>query len=315
MPYAHAEALVSTEWLAAHLADADVSRRRCAQFTAARRDADRGRRPTRTRHIPGAVFFDIDAISDHANPLPHMLPSRGCRVRRGGVEARVSATRQKIVVYDRGIRHRAARLVDAARFGHRNVAHARWRPAEMARRGPARSPPRCRSPPGDLHPRMLDRARVRDKAALLANLDRQPRAGDRCARGRALCRHRARAAAGLRAGHIPGSLNLPYDQLRSEDDRHHAARRRPGEAISRDAGLDRDTPTVIASCGSGVTACVLAFGLHLVGWPHAAVYDGSWSEWGSGRRHAGRDRRQKIVTATKVRRGWPGQAGHDGVFI
>ena len=84
--------------------------------------------------------------------------------------------------------------------------------------------------------------------------------------------------AGLRAGHIPGSVNLPFAQLL--DPANHMVPR-TAEEIERalaDAGIDRAKP-VIASCGSGVTACVLAFALHLIG-EDAAVYDGSWTEWG-----------------------------------
>jgi len=83
---------------------------------------------------------------------------------------------------------------------------------------------------------------------------------------------------GLRAGHIPGSINLPYDKLADPKTRTLL----PATEIERrfrEAGVKRDQP-VVTSCGSGVTACALAFGLHLIGWPAAAVYDGSWSEWG-----------------------------------
>ena len=83
---------------------------------------------------------------------------------------------------------------------------------------------------------------------------------------------------GLRAGHIPGSLNLPYDLLADPKTKTLLSADEI-EKRFRAAGLRRDTP-VVTSCGSGVTACALAFGLHLIGWPDAAVYDGSWSEWG-----------------------------------
>jgi thiosulfate/3-mercaptopyruvate sulfurtransferase len=119
---------------------------------------------------------------------------------------------------------------------------------------------------------------VRDKRQLVANLasgreqvlDARPRA-----------RFEGTAPeprAGLRGGHIPGSLNLPYDRLLDPATRTLL----PAEQLEerfRAAGLRRDRPAV-TTCGSGVSACALAFGLHLIGWPDAAVYDGSWSEWG-----------------------------------
>ena len=124
----------------------------------------------------------------------------------------------------------------------------------------------------------FDRARVRDKAQLLANLAAR---SEQVIDARAAARFAGTAPEprpGLRAGHIPGSLNLPYDQLADKTTRTLL----PAAEIEkrfRAAGVERNKPA-ITSCGSGVTACALAFALHLIGWPEAVVYDGSWSEWG-----------------------------------
>jgi thiosulfate/3-mercaptopyruvate sulfurtransferase len=119
---------------------------------------------------------------------------------------------------------------------------------------------------------------VRDKGQLRDNLTaRREQVIDARSRGR-FEGSAKEPRAGLRSGHIPGSLNLPYDELTDPKARTLL----PAEILAERfaaAGLERDKP-VVTSCGSGVTACALAFGLHLLGWPDAAVYDGSWSEWG-----------------------------------
>ncbi|HWG80283.1 MAG TPA: 3-mercaptopyruvate sulfurtransferase [Stellaceae bacterium] len=274
MPYANPDALVSTEWLAAHL-DAPDLRIVDGSFTLP------GVTPTGhqlylERHIPGAVFFDIDDIADERNPLPHMLPSPeqfSTQMRKLGL-----GDGHKIVVYD------SAGLSSAGRpwwmlrvFGHQDVAIldgglAKWQaegrpltddiPALRERHFTAR----------------LNTLLVRDKKQMLGNLSAQ-REQVIDARSRARFEGSAKEPrAGLRSGHIPGSLNLPFDELTDRETRTLL----PAEALAARfaaAGLKRGKP-VVASCGSGVTACALAFGLHLLGWPDAAVYDGSWSEWG-----------------------------------
>jgi len=274
MPYANADALVSTEWLAAHL-DAPDLRIVDGTFTLP------GVKPTGrelydARHIPGAVFFDIDEIADEHNPLPHMLPSPekfAARMRKLGL-----GDGHKIVVYD------SAGLSSAGRpwwmlrvFGHRDVAILDGGLPKWQAEG---------RPVTDDIPVLRERhftARlnsllVRDKGQVLDNLTaRREQVIDARSRGR-FEGSAKEPRPGLRSGHIPGSLNLPYDELTDRQTRTLL----PAEALAAlfaTAGLERGTP-VVASCGSGVTACALAFGLHLLGWPEAAVYDGSWSEWG-----------------------------------
>lgn len=272
--YAHPEDLVSTEWLAAHIDRFDV-RVIDGSFTLP------GVTPTAQeayakRHIPSAVFFDIDKISDHANPLPHMLPSDKDFAEAAG---RLGlGDNHHIVVYDIAGFNSAPRVWFMLRaFGHRNVALLNGGlPKWLAENRPVTAlVPRPR--PATFTAK-LDKAWVRNKEELLANLG-NPR--EQVIDARAAGRFAGSAPEprpGLRAGHIPGSINLPYDKLADAKSRTLLPAQKI-ETLFREAGVKRDRP-IVTSCGSGVTACALAFGLHLIGWPDAAIYDGSWSEWG-----------------------------------
>jgi thiosulfate/3-mercaptopyruvate sulfurtransferase len=162
-------------------------------------------------------------------------------------------------------------------FGHSDVAildgglpkwRAEGRPLDTA----LPSPPRRR------FTACFDPALVRDKRALIANLSSRD---EQVVDARAAARFEGaveETRPGLRRGHIPGSRNLPYDQVTDPSTRQL----RSAEELNRlfgDAGVALDRP-IVTSCGSGVTACALVFALHLIGHPDAAVYDGSWSEWG-----------------------------------
>jgi thiosulfate/3-mercaptopyruvate sulfurtransferase len=274
MPYANPDALVSTEWLAAHLGAPDI-RVVDGSFKLP------GATPTveeeyRERHIPGAVFFDINDIADETSDLPHMLPAPekfAARVRRLGL-----GDGHRIIVYD------GAGIMGAARvwwmfriFGHADVAVldgglAKW----LAEKRPvdAETPaPRERHFTAHVNTML-----VRSKQQLLANLTK-PR--EQVLDARAKGRFEGTAPElwpGRRSGHIPGARSLPYDQLLDRASNTMLPAERLA-ALYDAAGIDRKRP-IVTSCGSGVSACVLTLGLYLIGRPDVAVYDGSWSEWG-----------------------------------
>ena len=274
MPHAHPEALVSTEWLAAHLDDprvrlVDSSFKLPGITPTAKEDYDRG-------HIRGAVFFDIDDIAEPGTSLPHMIPAPDLFARK--MEGLGIGDGDRVVAYDSVGLSSAGRAWWMLRlFGHRDVAildgglpkwRAEGRPLDTA----LPSPPRRR------FTARFDPVLVRDKRALLENLStRREQVVDARAAGR-FEGTAEETRPGLRRGHIPGSRNLPYDRV-TDPQTHQLRSAKELSRLFRDAGVALDRP-IVASCGSGVTACALAFALHLIGHPGAAVYDGSWSEWG-----------------------------------
>jgi thiosulfate/3-mercaptopyruvate sulfurtransferase len=274
MPYAHPEALVSTDWLAAHLADphvrvVDSSFKLPGITPTAREDYDRG-------HIPSAVFFDIDDIAEPGTSLPHMIPPLELFARK--MEALGIGNDDRVVVYDTAGLSSAGRAWWMLRlFGHHNVAlldgglpkwKAEGRPVETA----------APSPPVRRFTARLDPSLVRDKRALLDNLaTRREQIVDARAAGR-FDGTTPEPRAGMRSGHIPGSRNIPYELVTDPGTRQLKSAEEL-DRLFRDAGVALDRP-IVTSCGSGVTACALAFALHLIGHSGAAVYDGSWSEWG-----------------------------------
>ena len=274
MPYAHPEALVSTGWLAAHLGDphvriVDASFKLPGIAPTARQDYD-------SAHIPGAVFFDIDDIAQPGTSLPHMIPPPELFARK--MEALGIGDDDRVVAYDSTGLSSAGRAWWMLRvFGYHDVAILdgglpKWRvegrPLDTA----------VPNPPQRHFTALLDPSLVRDKKALLENLSTH---GEQVVDARAAGRFDGIAEEtrpGLRRGHIPGSRNLPYDRVTDPNTREL---RNPEELtmLFRSAGVRLDRP-IVTSCGSGVTACALAFAIHLIGHSGAAVYDGSWSEWG-----------------------------------
>lgn len=266
--------LVSTDWLAQHLDDANiVILDGSFKLPGVRPLASEDYKAT---HIPGAVFFDIDAIADHSTLLPHMLPSAEAFAK--SVEALGVSNDSFVVVYDTPGLMSAGRVWWTFRiFGHSNVAVLDGGLKAWLAEGRPVTSEKTTVKAGRFTAK-LNQARVVSKSDVLMNVETRERA---LVDARSAARFNAtekEARPGLRSGHIPGSLNVPFN-LMTDPETGRMKSRQEIRAIFEQVGLDMAKPA-IASCGSGVTACALVFGLHLAGKDDVAVYDGAWTEWG-----------------------------------
>ncbi len=265
--------LVSTEWLAAHLKDPDLRILDASWYMPAQnRDA---KAEYQAAHIPGARFFDIDDISDQRSALPHMAPPPEkfiSRMRAMGV-----GDGHQVVVYDGSGLFSAARVWWTFRLmGKLDVAVLdgglpKW---QAEGRETEDMPPIVK----DRHMTTSRQNHLVKDVTQVAHAAKLLEAEIVDARSAARFSGEApEPRPGLRAGHIPGSKNVPFASVLNGD-----GTMKPLEeikAIFSQAGVDLSKP-VITTCGSGVTAAVLSLALERIGHRNHSLYDGSWSEWG-----------------------------------
>jgi len=271
--------LVTPAWLAEHLAEPGVKVMDASWYLPAEKRDPAGE--FEAAHIEGAVFFDIDGVRDPDNPLPHMLPSR--RIFADEMVRLGISNGDAVIVYDGAGLFSAPRAWWCMRvFGHDNVAVLdgglpAWRAANL----PIATLPIASGPatPGAAVFEADYRAElVRDLARMLGNLEqRAEQVVDARGRGR-FEGSEPEIRPGVRSGHIPGSLNLPYPELIDAADQTLLPADRLAAAFA-ERGVDLGRP-IVTTCGSGISAALLALALFVCGHDGAAVYDGSWTEWG-----------------------------------
>ena len=275
MRYANPDALIETQWLAERLGDPDITVLDASfHLPGTGRDAQS---EYAQRHIPGAMRFDIEDIRDHANPLPHMLPS----AERFGenLSALGIGNDHLVVIYDtHGVQTSPRAWWTFRAFGHDKVAVLngglpKWLTENRAP-SDAIVDRKCTAFAAESIP-----SRVRNIGQMRANQDsREALVIDARPAGRFVGAD-PEPRDGLRSGHMPRSVNLPIGKF--IDPKSKTFLTADGlRTVLADLHVDPHR-NIVTSCGSGVAACLITLGLHLLGNDRVPVYDGSWSEWGA----------------------------------
>ncbi|MFJ6855953.1 sulfurtransferase [Streptomyces sp. NPDC091271] len=263
--------LVGPEWLGVRLAAGGL----------VVLDASVGAHRATERRIPGALRFDIDGVmSDHTVPLPHTMP--GARRFTEEMRALGVGGTDSVVVYDAAGVYSSARawwMLRAMGFGRVAVLDGglpAWTAAGLpVEEGAAPAGTKGTGGAGDFIARPREGMLVGSGAVMAALADSGSAVLDARTRER-FAGTVAEPRPGLRRGHMPGALNLPFGEIQRD------GRMLPGRELRAVFGaLLGERERLVVSCGSGVTACVLALGAQLAGYDEVSVYDGSWSEWGS----------------------------------
>lgn len=270
--------LVSTEWLADEIGKPDLVVLDCTKYLPNEAPLD-GRTEFAKAHIPGALFLDLDEVADQDDPLPHMVPTPARFAKVIGALGIGNGTR--VVCYDQKGLHGSPRGWWLLRlFGHDKVAALdgglpRWRAEGRATEAGAPATPAPAVFVPDLNTQRL--AGIGDVKRIVGGGE----PGTMVLDARSKARFDGTAPEprpGLPSGHMPGAVSLPFTELLAADGtmKDPAALR----AIFAARGTD-GARRLVTSCGTGVTACVLALGALRAGLPEPAVYDGSWTEWAS----------------------------------
>ncbi|EML7084072.1 3-mercaptopyruvate sulfurtransferase [Klebsiella oxytoca] len=265
---------VAADWLAEHIDDPEIQIIDARMAPPGQEERDLNAE-YQAGHIPGAVFFDIEALSDHTSPLPHMMPRAeafAVAMRELGV-----SSDKHLVVYDEGNLFSAPRAWWMLRtFGVEKVSIVAGGLEGWRRDGLPLEQGLPELPEGDFDGRVDPLAVKRLTDVLLVSHEGSAQIVDARPAGR-FNGQVAEPRPGLRCGHIPGALNVPWTELvingelKTTDELN--------EIFARH-GVDFERP-IIASCGSGVTAAVVVLALTTLGVNGVSLYDGSWSEWGA----------------------------------
>ncbi|WP_038914418.1 3-mercaptopyruvate sulfurtransferase [Dickeya zeae] len=270
-----ARLFVSASWLNTHRHDADIALIDARMLPPGNDTRDIAAE-YRAEHVPGAVFFDIESLSDHQTSLPHMIPDIATFADALGKLG--LSEQQHLVIYDEGNLFSAPRawwmlrLAGAPRISILSGGLAGWKQQGFAlEQGNA-------SPVANVfHAPMPTAGAIRSLAEVLELCHT---GNEQIVDARPAPRFLGEMdepRPGLRRGHIPGSFNVPWNLLVDQ------GALKPADelaAIFHQAGVDIQRP-IVASCGSGVTASVVLLALFVLNAPHISLYDGSWSEWGA----------------------------------
>ena len=265
---------VGADWLAEHIDDPEIQIIDARMASPGQEDRNVAQEYL-NGHIPGAVFFDIEALSDHTSPLPHMLP----RPETFAVAMRELGVNQDkhLIVYDEGNLFSAPRAWWMLRtFGVEKVSIlggglAGWQRDDLLLEEGA-----VELPEGEFNAAFNPEAVVKVTDVLLASHENTAQIID----ARPATRFNAEVdepRPGLRRGHIPGALNVPWTELVREGELNTTDEL---DAIFFGRGVSYDKP-IIVSCGSGVTAAVVLLALATLDVTNVKLYDGAWSEWGA----------------------------------
>lgn len=265
--------LVSTSWVKDNIDNPDVK-----IIDASWHMIDSGRTGAREfqhRHIKGASFFDLDVIADTESYLPHMTPD--AETFSKAMSSFGVTNEHHVIVYDDSIFHSGLRLWWMFRaFGHEKVSYMDGGLSKWLKEGLPVVEDITKPEPTEFTAN-LDPGYIRNAQDIFENITSK---AEQLIDARTSARFTAEVnepRVGLRSGHIPGSINIPFEKLYNDDNTMK-------DAISlleifNEAGTDFSRP-LVTTCGSGVTACSLIMALNRMGRVYNAVYDGSWVEWG-----------------------------------